>query len=328
MMMKTMLDTLLEVPTGSIFNPEDHWNSSVPNNSELPLMDFIWDSQHNSIKRRAFDWYQGKYNFPPDMVEIYMDVPTVSETGSYRVSYANLHTADEFIARFKNIVHPNSTWLATNPIIDIYFEWSGRWGDWWVGSDVHIENLQYLNTRIANEGLDIRTFMASDSAFGCDGTSSTKDNIVAAYETIDTPFEKFYFSKSEMAKNQLDLSGYCMTNGHALRPLDKVALMRYFNMICPVEDGGDDDSDDDGELPICLTLQNPEECFFTDWDWSSNLYYVCDATVANITPLPADQYCPYDGSSIPPLPTCTATNGTGAVQTQAGSEGEDWEGDG
>eukprot|EP01031_Cornospumella_fuschlensis_P037082 gene37082-45009_t len=329
MMMKTMLDTLLEIPTGSVFTPEDQWNSSVPNNYELPLMDFIWDADHNSIKRRAFDWYPGEYTIPPEMVEIYMDVPTVSDAGSFRVSYANLHTADQFIARFENIVHPNSTWLPTNPIIDIYFEWSGRWGDWWVDENVHSQNLEYLNSRIANEGLDIRTFVASDSAFGCDGTSSTKTNLVAAYEATTTPFEKFYFSKSEMAKNQQDLSGFCMTNGHALRPLDKVALMRYFNMICPVEEANDEEPSEEEALPICLQIQNPDECFFASGDWASNLLYVCEANVVDVAPLPANQYCPYDGSNVPALPTCKATSGAGVVQSLGGSgEGGDWEGGG
>jgi hypothetical protein len=120
--------------------------------SEIALMDFVWDAEHRSIRRTAW-WWDGAcyYCLPSNTEEIFLDVPSAT-MGSFRISYANLHFADEFQARFDLLVSPGSNWLSVNPTIHIYIEWTGFWGDWDIGTDVHEGNLQHVQNRVDNEG--------------------------------------------------------------------------------------------------------------------------------------------------------------------------------
>jgi hypothetical protein len=115
-------------------------------------MDFVWDADRRSIRRTAWWWDPDCYYcLPHQTEEIFLDVPAVA-TGSFRMSYANIHTADEFQDRFDLIVSPGSEWLTASPSIHVFMEWTGMWGDWDAPSSTHEANLEYLNNRRLNEG--------------------------------------------------------------------------------------------------------------------------------------------------------------------------------
>jgi hypothetical protein len=115
-------------------------------------MDFVWDANKNLLRKTAWWWDADCYYcLPSETQEVFLDVPPVT-TGSFRISYANIHYADEFPNRFDLIVSPGSNWLSAHPKIHVYMEWSGMWGDYDVTSTVHENNLKYLNARRTSEG--------------------------------------------------------------------------------------------------------------------------------------------------------------------------------
>jgi hypothetical protein len=69
-----------------------------------------------------------------------------------RISYANMHTASQFQDRFNRVIKPGSPWLAANPRIQIWEEWSGIWDDAGAPQSLHEDNIRYLQTRQVNEG--------------------------------------------------------------------------------------------------------------------------------------------------------------------------------
>jgi hypothetical protein len=72
--------------------------------------------------------------------------------GQVRISYLNIHTADKFQDRFNRIAKPGSPWLAANPRIMVWEEWSGIWDDADTPQSVHEGNIQYMKNRQASEG--------------------------------------------------------------------------------------------------------------------------------------------------------------------------------
>jgi hypothetical protein len=69
-----------------------------------------------------------------------------------RISYANMHTASQFQDRFSRVIKPGSPWLAANPRIHIWEEWSGIWDDAGAPQSLHEDNIRYLQGRQVNEG--------------------------------------------------------------------------------------------------------------------------------------------------------------------------------
>lgn len=120
--------------------------------SEIALMDFVWDAEHQILRRTAW-WWDGAcyYCLPSNTEEIFLDVPSATK-GSFRISYANLHYAQDFPTIFDQTVAPGSDWLSLNPAIHVYIEWTGFWGDWDVDSTGHAANLQHLQDRHESEG--------------------------------------------------------------------------------------------------------------------------------------------------------------------------------
>jgi hypothetical protein len=91
--------------------------------SEIALLDFVWDSNHNLVKKVAWWWDDACYYcLPHQTVEIFGDAPA-AENGAFRLSYANLHFAEDFPAIFDKVVSSESAWLNSN--IDVYLEWTG-----------------------------------------------------------------------------------------------------------------------------------------------------------------------------------------------------------
>lgn len=93
--------------------------------SEIAIMDFVWDADHNILRKTAWWWDPACYYcLPSTTEEIFLDVPPAT-LGSFRLSYANIHTADEFTNRMDLVVSAGSDWLSLNPSIDVYMEWTG-----------------------------------------------------------------------------------------------------------------------------------------------------------------------------------------------------------
>jgi hypothetical protein len=118
--------------------------------SELAIMDFVWDANHNLLKKTAWWWDADCYFcLPSNTEEIFLDVPAPSK-GSFRLSYVSLHQATDFQERFGLVVNPSSSWMALNPTIHVYEEWTGLWDDYDTPQSVHQANVQYLKDRKAN----------------------------------------------------------------------------------------------------------------------------------------------------------------------------------
>lgn len=125
-MLKALLDTLLELPFNTTYDPAKNWNATDVIYSEIATLDFIWDADHKLIHSTAHWWPPGCYYCLPYQTEsIFNGVPKATP-GSYRLSYANLHFADEFPNRLDRMITPGSDWLSENPAIDVYMEWTGE----------------------------------------------------------------------------------------------------------------------------------------------------------------------------------------------------------
>jgi hypothetical protein len=207
--------------------------------------------------------------------------------------------------------------LPTNPAIDVRMEWTGQWGDWDAGgSDVHVANIQYLEGRHQSEGLDIRSYIINDSAGDCDGPYYwVSDHILVAISQTEAfiSFPVRYWSKRLMMRQNYELTGICMANGHSLQPINHVFANRYFNLICnpPFENqlvlGY--------AVPACLDLAGYEDqCFNQDMsaygvppggsNWMVNFYSVCPAQFLEIYISIPKGYCPVLTSRELELPIC------------------------
>jgi hypothetical protein len=181
MMLKVMLDVLLELPGDAGYHPAEYYGAQRKTlshpfvimtdgpfifcthfayiayeatgqqlYSEFAVMDFIWDADHNLLKKTAWWWDADCYYcLPNNTQQIFLEVPAPSQ-GSFRVSYISLHTATDFPQRFDLVVDPDSSWMSLNPTVHVYEEWSGHWGDEDTPQSVHEANIQHLNDRRAD----------------------------------------------------------------------------------------------------------------------------------------------------------------------------------
>ena len=133
------------------FCTDNNDTGDIPN-SEIALMDFIWDAEHQILHRTA-RWGDGAclICLPSNTEEIVLDVPSAT-LGSFRISYANIHFVQDFPTKFDMIMVPGSDWLSLNPTIHVNMEWTGFWGDSDVNSTYHARNLQHLQDRHESEG--------------------------------------------------------------------------------------------------------------------------------------------------------------------------------
>jgi hypothetical protein len=350
---KTTLDMLLETPFNAIYSPQvrndpilfvvqictakasyntlcvyivihqDNWggDSSVPNWAELGTFDMIWDANHNIVHKSVYGMgcNGDYYSTPCNVHDIFFDAPVVP-LGGFRFSYINFHVAIDFQRHFDYVLSASTPWIATNPAIDVRMEWTGMWEGYAPpGVSVHVDNINYLESRHSSEGLDIRSFVINDSASDCgDPFTFISDQIIDAIAQTagSTSFTTRYFSKRSMMKAQNSLTGNCMTNGHSFQPINHVFASRYFNMIChPPEQRKS------AEFPrYCLDLQGYEsQCFNLNLGiygvpndgtgWMVNLYSVCPVQFTGYTEISGEGYCQ---NNVPPesllkLPTCPKT---------------------
>jgi hypothetical protein len=85
------------------------------------------------------------------MQDLFLNVPPPT-MGSVRFSYINNKLATGFQDRITRVMKPGSPWLALQPNIHIWEEWSGIWNDKGTPQSTHEANIQYLKNRQASEG--------------------------------------------------------------------------------------------------------------------------------------------------------------------------------
>jgi hypothetical protein len=311
---KNMIDTLLELPASTYFDPAMQYDATGIGAQEIgAVYDFIWDQDHNLIHDGYFPMQDHVYWYiPNNAAQLFLDVP-VPATGGTRVSFMATHYASDFQWFMNLTMAPGSPWLTTKPGIDVHLEYSAIWGDidpqypqtWYYPGGVagHVQNIEYLNARAVNEDINVRSFTMTDSAFDCGNFdySASPQMQQAVQETKDsTVFPVRFWSKHTMLSQQLEISGFCMTDWHAFPGIQHVMTIRYWNSICMHSS-----ADDKPPLDSCFDIPPVEYCFWTGayWDFDQVCTYEFHPSA-----LPSNAgYCPTD---IPPeslvhLPICT-----------------------
>jgi hypothetical protein len=320
--LKMMLDFLLELPIDAPYSPQDNWDADadVPTWAELGQLDFIWDSDLNPIYRSAYGFYSSQcyYCMRPNAADEFNNVP-VPSSGAFRVSYISMHTLNEVIERFSFVVSEDSSWLATNPIIDIRIEWTGFWGDWSISEAEPKAILDHFVELQTTTGVDVKTVVFTDSAGDCWGgrydNAQYVENAIAA--TVSN-FSAVYFSKRDMMNNQRELTSSCfISGGHAMQPMNHLYMQKYFNIIC---NGGESPSPKQANYCMEMTGQeNIDNCFYSDGSWISNMYPVCQVFYLNLTNLPPNYCYASDAQKIiesaQKLPVCEAVTFSGSEET-------------
>ena len=268
---KNLIDILLDLPQGTRFDPLLLYDNNLVNAWDIgSIFDFIWNSSHSVIHKGFFPFQDNSYfNIPYDTASHFLNVP-VPVSGAIRISFLFTHYATNFQSFFDLMVAAGSPWLDTNPAIDVKLEWSGLHGDDWADKALHVNNILYMNNRKVSEGINIRSFVMTDSAFDCWGKGY--DNQYAILDAIDeTPssFPVSFWSKRTMANQQFELTGFCMTDGHAYPGITHVFTNRYLNQICKPNKGISGLLADE----ICFDVDSDPSCFYNPEYW--NFVQVC-----------------------------------------------------
>lgn len=334
---KTLIDQLMQFPLETPYDPQGNWDSSqfCPNWQELGMLDFIWDADRERVYSTAWgmgnceatlqtSYWDGTscpdyYGQTANAKNIFKNVPAPNSKGMYRLSYLNAHLVTGFPDAFDTVVAHDSLWLVPNPHIDIRFEWAGMWGDFWPGIGAHAANLNYLNGRVANENLDIVSFVQTD--LGNDCSSDTAQNVLDGFAelgTVQTPYPVYYFSKKHIVYQQYQFSGRCDQNGHALQPMNKIFTNMYFNLICQPDNpllytkSG---------IPACFHMTNPSVCLTNSFTIHNpgntdlvidkrtllvNLYSVCEVSYKFARFGTIESCDPMAANEAKPLPLCLA----------------------